>query len=235
MNTTQTRIQVLRAAERGRTQRGWLDGRHSFSFGEYFDPQRMGFRSLRVINDDRVAAGGGFPTHPHRDMEILTYIIDGELAHRDSMGNGRTIKAGELQAMTAGTGITHSEFNPSADNPTHLLQIWIVPNARGLTPEYSEWKPSAQQQELTLLASPNGDAGVLIHQDAKLYLGELEAGKELEYATSSERGLWLQVIEGAVEVDGETLHEADGAAIEGTEVLTLRANGSSKFLLFDLA
>jgi redox-sensitive bicupin YhaK (pirin superfamily) len=235
MNTTQTRIQVLRAAERGRTQRGWLDGRHSFSFGEYFDPQQMGFRSLRVINDDRVSPGGGFPTHPHRDMEILTYVIDGELAHRDSMGNGRTIKAGELQAMTAGTGITHSEFNPSAENPTHLLQIWIVPNARDLAPEYSEWKPSGREDELTLLASPHGDAGVLIHQDAKLYLGELEAERELEYTTGSERGLWLQVIEGQVEVLGETLHEADGAAIESVEAITIRAATKSKLLLFDLA
>ena len=235
MNTTTTNIKVLRSEDRGRTQRGWLNARHSFSFGEYFDPDQMGFRSLRVINDDRVAAGGGFPTHPHRDMEILTYIIEGELAHHDSMGNGRTIKTGELQAMTAGSGVTHSEFNPSAENPTHLLQIWIVPNARGLTPEYSEWKPGPDSQELTLLASPNGDAGVLIHQDAKLYLGQPEAGKALEYSTSAERGLWLQVIEGEVEVLGETLGEADGAAIEDVEAITIRAAAQSKFLLFDLA
>jgi redox-sensitive bicupin YhaK (pirin superfamily) len=235
MNTTTTNIKVLRAEDRGRTQRGWLNARHSFSFGEYFDPEQMGFRSLRVINDDRVAAGGGFPTHPHRDMEILTYIIEGELAHRDSMGNGRVIKTGELQAMTAGSGVTHSEFNPSADNPTHLLQIWLLPNARNLTPEYSEWKPGAEKQDLTLLASPNGDAGVLIHQDAKLYLGELEAGKELEYSTSAERGLWLQVIEGEVGVLGEKLSEADGAAIEGVESITIRVGEKAKFLLFDLA
>lgn len=235
MNTTTANIKVRRAEERGRTQFRWLDGRHSFSFGEYFDPEHMGFRSLRVINDDRVAPGGGFPTHPHRDMEILTYILGGELQHRDSMGNDRVIKTGELQAITAGTGVTHSEFNPSAKNPTHLLQIWVIPSERGLTPEYSEWKPQAEQKEWTLLASPNGDAGVRIHQDARLYVAELETDKELEYSTSAERGLWIQVIAGELEVHGETLREADGASIEDVEAITIRAHSKAKFLLFDLA
>ncbi len=140
--STQPRVSVRRSDERGKTKIGWLDSRHSFSFGEYYDPQHMAFRSLRVINDDRVAPGMGFGTHPHRDMEILTYVISGELQHRDSMGNGRVIRPGELQAMSAGSGITHSEFNPSRTEPVHFLQIWIVPSQRGLTPSYAEWKPA---------------------------------------------------------------------------------------------
>lgn len=232
---TKHSIIVRHAAARGRTQFAWLDGRHSFSFGEYFDPDHMGFRSLRVINDDRVAPGGGFPTHPHRDMEIITYVIEGELAHRDSMGNGRVIKAGEVQAMSAGTGITHSEYNPSSDAPTHLLQIWIVPSQRGLAPEYSEWKPTGQEKGLTLLASPDGDAGVLIHQEARLYLGQFEAGQAVDYPSDTAHGIWLQVIEGKIETLSATLGEADGAAIEGAGVLSLRALADSRFLLFDLA
>lgn len=234
---TQPRITIRRADERGHADRGWLDSRHTFSFGEYFDAGHMGFRSLRVINEDRVAPGGGFPTHPHRDMEILSYVVSGELEHRDSMGNGRINRAGELQAMSAGRGITHSEGNASQSEPVHFLQIWIVPNERGLEPSYSEWKPAGgtAKNALTLLASPAGNGGVSVHQDARLYLGQLEAGGELEYSTDASRGLWLQVIEGEVGVEGETLGEGDGAAIEETGVLTLRASADSRFLLFDLS
>lgn len=238
-NTTLTtsRVTIRRADERGRTRIGWLDSRHSFSFGEYFDEKQMGFRSLRVINDDRVMGGGGFPTHPHRDMEILSYVVAGELEHRDSMGNGRVIRPGELQAMTAGTGIAHSEFNPSRNETVHFLQIWIVPAQRGLTPEYSEWKPAGgtAPHGLTLLASPAGEGGVTIHQDARVYLGQLAAGSDATHATSPERGLWVQVIEGEVETQGVTLQAGDGAAIEGAEALTIQAGSEARFLLFDLA
>jgi len=234
-NETQPRITIRRSQKRGHAQRGWLDSRHTFSFAEYFDPQQMGFRSLRVINEDRVAPGGGFPTHPHSDMEILSYVVSGELEHRDSMGNGRVNRAGELQAMSAGNGIAHSEGNASKSEPVHFLQIWIVPNQRNLTPSYSEWKPGADTDDLTLLASPEGNGGVTIHQDARLYLGRLETGGELEYSTDLARGLWLQVIEGEVEVLDATLKKGDGAAIENAETFVLRASAESRFLLFDLA
>ena len=233
---TRPRIAIRRSAERGHAARGWLDSRHTFSFAEYFDPAHMGFRSLRVINEDRVAPGGGFPTHPHRDMEIFSYVVSGELEHRDSMGNSRINRAGELQAMSAGSGIAHSEGNASRTKPVHFLQIWIVPDTQNLTPSYSEWKPSAEMTNaLTLLASPSGESGVQVHQDARLFLGQLEAGQALEYATEATRGLWLQIIAGEVEFEGETLKAGDGAALENLQNLPLRATVDSQFLLFDLA
>lgn len=239
MNTvaTDSRITIRRANERGHTHRGWLDSRHTFSFGEYFDRAQMGFRSLRVINEDRVAAGGGFPTHPHNDMEIFSYVVSGELEHKDSMGNRRINRAGELQGMSAGSGVAHSEGNASHSKPVHFLQIWLTPNQKNLAPSYSEWKPAdGESAALTLLASPEGrDNSVVVHQDALLYLGRLEAESEIEYSTEAVRGLWLQLIAGQLEVEGETLSAGDGASLENIESLTVRANESSEFLLFDLA
>ena len=234
---TQPRVTVRRADERGHTKIGWLDSRHSFSFGEYYDPQHVAFRSLRVINDDKVAPGMGFGTHPHRDMEILTYVISGELQHRDSMGNGRVIRPGELQAMSAGKGITHSEFNPSRANPVHFLQIWIMPSERGLIPSYAEWKPATESAEgLTLLASSNGANGsVLVHQDAQLFLGRVTAGNTVTHQTQTTRGLWVQVIYGELEVAGVILKPGDAVAVESAGELALNARQQSEFLLFDLA
>jgi redox-sensitive bicupin YhaK (pirin superfamily) len=238
LSATQPRLTIRPANERGHADRGWLDSYHSFSFGEYFDEKQMGFRSLRVINEDRVAPGGGFPTHPHRDMEILSYVVSGELEHRDSMGNGRINCAGELQAMSAGRGISHSEGNASESEAVHFLQIWIVPQKQGLQPSYSEWRPTDNTTEngLTLLAAPDGASGsVPINQDVRLYLGQLAAGSTIEYATAAARGLWLQVIEGEIETLGATLGAGDGAAIEGAIALTINATQPARFLLFDLA
>ena len=207
---------IRKANDRGRTKWDWLDSRHTFSFGEYFDPQHLGFRSLRVINDDLVQPGQGFGTHPHRDMEILTYVLSGQLAHRDSMGNGRTIETGELQAMSAGRGITHSEFNASEQVPVHFLQIWITPDERGLTPSYSEWKPNGPaDRPLKLLASPTGaDGSVRIHQDARLYLGELVAHESSRHALAPGRGAWLHLIEGRVVSGSTTLSPGDALGVE---------------------
>ena len=239
MNTatnTQPRVTVRRSEDRGKTDIAWLDSKHTFSFGDYYDPEHMAFRTLRVINDDVVAPGMGFGTHPHRDMEILTWVIAGELQHKDSMGNGRIIKAGELQYMSAGRGVTHSEFNPSRQNPVHLLQIWIIPSERGLTPSYAEWKPTGPVTEpLTLLASNDPSAGIQIHQDVKLWLGRLEAASSAVYKTQADRGLWLQLISGKVEVGGEVLAPGDAAALEGVGEITVNATEKSEFLLFDLA
>jgi redox-sensitive bicupin YhaK (pirin superfamily) len=239
MNTatnTQPRVTVRRSEDRGKTDIAWLDSKHTFSFGDYYDPEHMAFRTLRVINDDIVAPGMGFGTHPHRDMEILTWVISGELQHKDSMGNGRIIKAGELQYMSAGRGVTHSEFNPSRQDPVHLLQIWIIPSERGLTPSYAEWKPTGPVTEpLTLLASNDTSAGVQIHQDVKLWLGRLEAVTTAVYKAQPERGLWLQLISGKIEVGGEVLAPGDAAALEGVGEIAVNATEKSEFLLFDLA
>jgi redox-sensitive bicupin YhaK (pirin superfamily) len=230
------KTKVLRSEERGKTNFAWLKSYHSFSFGEYFDPEQMGFRSLRVINDDYIAPGGGFGMHPHRDMEILTFMVDGQIEHKDSMGNGRVIEAGELQWMSAGKGVLHSEFNPSNANPSHLLQIWIQPDARGLTPAYAEWKPQDRKGILTLLASPDGaDNSIQIRQDARLYSGKTESEETLELPIGKERGAWVQVIRGQVEVLGETLGEGDAISVEDAEILSLRSSAGGEWLLFDLA
>lgn len=236
MKTTPAKqVSIRRSGERGHTDIGWLDSRHSFSFGEYYDPEQVAFRSLRVINDDRVAPGMGFGTHPHRDMEILTYVITGQLQHRDSMGNGGIIKAGELQAMSAGRGVTHSEFNPSRTEPSHFLQIWIQPRERGLSPSYAEWKPRGSREGLTLLASPDGREGsVMIHQDATLSLGVLRTGETLTHRTQPERGLWVQLIHGKLEAGGETLLPGDSLRVEQISDLALTASEPATFLLFDL-
>ena len=224
------------ADERGHTDISWLDSRHTFSFGDFHDPEQMAFRVLRVINDDRVLPGHGFPTHPHRDMEILSYVVSGELTHRDSMGHTRTVGAGQVQYMSAGTGVTHSEFNASATEPVHLLQIWIMPRARSLKPDYREWSaPQKPSGPLALIASPDGREGSLpIRQDVQMYVGELKAGESVTHGTRAERGLWLQVISGGLEAGGERLRAGDGLAIEGVTAAEIRAESDARFLLFDL-
>ena len=225
------------AGERGQTELGWLHSRHTFSFGNYFDPDHMGFRSLRVINDDVVEAGQGFGEHPHRDAEIFSYVIDGELEHNDSMGNGRVIKAGDLQYISAGTGLFHSEFNPSPRKPVHFLQIWLTPTMSGGEPRYAEKSlgSATRLNDLTLLfaGEPRGDA-VGIRADAEIFFGKLGLKKQLVHRSGPGRAQWLQVLEGEISVSGETLKTGDGAAIENAETLELQSRDGAQFLLFDL-
>ena len=225
------------SAARGHADHGWLDTFHTFSFADYHDPAHTSFRALRVINEDRVAPGMGFGTHPHRDMEILTYILAGRLAHKDSMGNGREITVGQLQAMSAGTGITHSEFNPSPTDPVHLLQIWLLPDRRGHTPRYAEWSPvPGNTDALTLLASPDGrENSAAIHTDALLFLVKLPASGVMTHTLAPGRAAWLQVMRGTLTLNGQTLTAGDGAAVENESALTLQASTEAEALLFDLA
>lgn len=230
-------FEVIRSESRGAAHHGWLDAKHSFSFGDYYDPGRMGFGSLRVINEDRIEAGKGFPTHPHRDMEIVTYIIDGALEHKDSMGNGSTIRPGELQRMTAGKGVFHSEFNPT-DDKTHLLQIWILPERNGLEPGYEQklFERADKQNQWCLLGSRDGRNGSLtIHQDIDLSATVLEAGKSLDYGFTEERRGYVQVVSGRVAVGGEVLESGDGAAISATASVAISAQEDTELLLFDMA
>jgi redox-sensitive bicupin YhaK (pirin superfamily) len=226
------------AASRGRTAIDWLDSWHTFSFGDYRDPQWRGFRSLRVINDDRVAPGGGFDTHPHRDMEIITWVLSGALEHRDSLGNGSVIRPGDMQRMTAGTGILHSEFNPSPTDEVHLLQIWLFPEARGLTPGY-EQKAFSQgdlQNALRLVASRTGrDGSVTIHQDADVFVAALGRGKSLNHELRPGRFAWLQVARGSVEVGGHDLGPGDGVAVSDERSLEITGREGSEIVVFDLA
>jgi redox-sensitive bicupin YhaK (pirin superfamily) len=227
----------LAASERGRTELGWLHSRHSFSFGNYFDPDHMGFRSLRVINDDVVEAGRGFGEHPHRDAEIFSYVIEGELQHKDSMGNGSVIKAGDLQYISAGNGVLHSEFNPSRENRVHFLQIWLMPEESGGKPRYAEKAlgKGAKPNALTLLfAGEPGDGAVEIRADAEIYFGKLDAGKQLVHQTATSRGQWVHVISGDLTVKGENLKPGDGLAIENATSLEFQSQAGSEFLLFDL-
>jgi len=230
---------IRHSNERGHANHGWLDTYHTFSFADYYDPAHMGFRMLRVINEDTVQPGMGFGTHPHRDMEILTYVLEGRLAHKDSMGNGREIGPGQLQTMSAGTGIQHSEFNASHAEPVHFLQIWIQPNKRGLTPRYAEWNPpvEAALQVKTLLASPEGREGSAeIAQDAYLYLVRLKKGEMLTHTLEPSRAAWVQVMRGSFHLDGCTLVKGDGTAIEDETSVQLRAaEDGAEALLFDLA
>ena len=222
---------------RGTSRTGWLESRHSFSFGEYRDPQHMGFRSLRVINEDRVVPGAGFPTHAHRDMDILSIVLEGTLEHQDSLGNGTRIRPGEVQRMSAGTGIRHSEFNPSAAEPVHFLQIWIIPERSGLPPGYEqrEFPPDERRGLLRLVASPDGAQGSLtVHQDARVFIGSLRAGGKVTYAVAPGRGVWLQVARGIVAFNGTEMREGDGAAAEHETALALEADTDTEVLLFDL-
>ncbi len=230
-------IRLRRSAERGHADHGWLDTRHTFSFAGYHDPRHMGFRTLRVINDDRVLGGGGFPTHPHRDMEIVSYVVDGALEHRDSLGTGSVIRPGDVQRMTAGTGVRHSEFNPSPDDPVHLIQIWIVPERAGVEPSYEQKRfPLAERTgRLRLVASPDGrDGSLTIHQDADLYATILEPGRTVEHAIRPGRGAWVQVIRGRVDLGGKALEEGDGAAVENEHAIALTGVEPAEVLLFDL-
>ncbi|HKX01491.1 MAG TPA: pirin family protein [Methylomirabilota bacterium] len=225
------------AAERGHFDHGWLDTSHTFSFADYHDPTHMGFRSLRVLNEDRVAPGKGFGTHSHRDMEIITYVLEGALAHADSMGNRSTIVPGDVQRMSAGTGVTHSEFNGQRDRPVHFLQIWLVPDRRGLTPGYEQKAiPEAEERGvLRLVASRDGREGsVTIHQDADLYASRLLPGERVKHALAEGRHAWLQVASGRVELNGTALGAGDGAAVSQETGLEVVALEPAHFLLFDL-
>jgi quercetin 2,3-dioxygenase len=229
-------MQVRKASERGGANHGWLDTKHTFSFAEYYDPAHMGYRSLRVINEDKVAPDRGFGRHPHADMEILTYVLDGELGHKDSMGNGSTIKPGELQRMSAGTGVTHSEMNPSKTTPVHFLQIWIMPDKRGHAPSYDQKAFPDRAGKLRVIASPDGrDGSIAIHQDAVLEAAVLADGQEVTHALGTDRYAWIQVARGSITVDGTTLAQGDGAAVRGEGTLALRAIGDAEVLVFDLA
>jgi len=231
-------IVIRKRAERGHTHIGWLDSWHTFSFGEYHDPRYMGFRSLRVINDDQVAAGAGFPTHGHRDMEILTYVISGELEHKDSLGTGSVIRPGDVQRMTAGTGIRHSEFNASHTMPVHFLQIWILPDQNRLTPSYQQIHfPSAERTDrLRLVADRHGTGGALtIHQDLRLYAGNLSTGTTLELPLQKERYGWLQVAQGTLTLQGQTVQAGDGVLVAEQERLLISTPSRAEVLWFDLA
>jgi redox-sensitive bicupin YhaK (pirin superfamily) len=230
-------ITIRPAAERGHTNMGWLNSRHTFSFGDYQDFEHMGFRSLRVINDDRVAAGGGFPTHPHRDMEILTWVLEGALQHKDSLGTGSVIRTGDLQRMTAGTGILHSEFNASKADPVHFLQIWIFPERRGLTPGYAQQSfPAADRKgQLKLVASRDGtDGSISFNQDASLYAAALDAGQRVNHTLARGRSAWVQVATGAVTLNGKRLNAGDGAAVTDEKELELVGVEEGETLVFDL-
>ena len=230
-------IKIRKAKDRGHFNFGWLDTYHTFSFGEYHDPEQMGFRTLRVINEDRIQPGEGFGTHPHRDMEIITYVLEGALEHKDSMGNGSIIRPGEVQRMSAGTGVTHSEYNSSQEEPVHLLQIWILPEAKGMKPNYEQKKYPNKEKEgqWRLMASREGhDGSVTIHQDARLYAAHLEPRQEIIYRVPSKRHTWIQVARGKAMLNERLLTAGDGAAVSEERSLTIMAKEKAELLLFDL-
>ena len=232
-------IIVRHAAERGTANFGWLDSRHTFSFGDYHDPEQMGFGALRVINEDRVSPGQGFGTHGHRDMEIISYVLEGALEHKDSIGTGSVIRPGDVQIMSAGTGIRHSEFNHSKTEPVHFLQIWVVPDRQGIAPRYEQKTfPDADKRgRLRLVGSSDGrDGSVVIHQDAKIFAALLNTGDEVTHALPHERRAWLQVVRGTVAMNGQELLTGDGAAVEDEPTLTVTAKlDGTEILVFDLA
>ena len=229
-------LNIRKANQRGHSVYDWLDSRHSFSFADYYDPEQMGFRSLRVINQDRVAPGQGFPLHPHRDMEILSFVLEGALRHKDNLGNEDVINSGEVQRMTAGTGIMHSEYNASESEEVHFLQIWIEPRATELSPGYEICRfDTLNGNRLQLLASPDGrNMSATIQQEVLLYSGRLETGQQLECPIAEGRHAWLQLLDGKLTVNGQSLLQADGLAISSVAQLTLEAFDNSRFLLFDL-
>lgn len=229
---------LRRATERGHAHHGWLESYHTFSFATYHDPQHMGFGALRVINEDRVAPGAGFGTHPHHDMEIVSYVLEGELEHKDSMGHSQVLRPGEFQHISAGTGIEHSEFNPSATQPVHFYQIWLQPQQRGIPPSYAQktFPRSDRQQRWQLVASPDGSTGsLMIHQLARIYLADLSTGEELAYAIDDQRQIWLQVLRGDLQANGHQLGPSDALAVRHERNLTLRADRAAEVMLFDLA
>src|SRR6478736_107911 len=229
---------LRRAEDRGHANHGWLESYHSFSFADYYDPKHMGFRSLRVINEDRVEPGKGFGTHSHRDMEIISYVLEGGLEHRDSMQNGAVIRPGDVQTMSAGTGVTHSEFNASRTDIVHFLQIWLLPAQKGIAPSYEQktFSTAEKQGRLRLVASPDGrDGSVTIHTDARLYSGLFERGEVAEHALLPGRHAWVQVARGEVRVQGELLRAGDGIALSDEELVRLEGVDRGEVLLFDLA
>ncbi len=231
-------LRVRRSAERGHLDHGWLDTYHTFSFGSYHDPRHMGFRSLRVMNEDWIAGGRGFGTHPHEDMEIVTYVLEGGLAHRDSLGTGSTIVPGELQRMTAGTGIAHSEANASPDRPVHLYQIWLYPERDGLEPSYEQkaFPEEERRNRLRLVASPDGSDGSLsVRQDARLYLASLDDAVSATMPLKEGRHGWVQVLRGSIELNGQALSAGDGASASEERSLEITSRGPSEVLVFDLS
>lgn len=232
------KLKLRLSKERGHADHGWLDSYHTFSFADYYDPAHMGFRSLRVINQDVIAPGAGFPTHPHRDMEIFSYILYGALAHKDSMGNGRVLEPGQIQLMSAGSGVTHSEFNPSKTEGGSLLQIWIRPRQSGLKPSYTEWHPKPEHDTAAkvLVISPDGREGsATIHQDADIYRIRLQAGDSTTHELLPNRGAWFQLIKGSVTVNGTPLQPGDAVSTEDSGTLTFSASEDAEALFFDLA
>jgi redox-sensitive bicupin YhaK (pirin superfamily) len=230
-------IHIRKSQERGHANHGWLDTYFTFSFADYYDPKHVQFRTLRVLNDDRVAAGAGFPEHPHRDMEIITYVLEGALAHRDSMGNGSVIRPGDVQYMSAGTGVTHSEFNASKSEPAHLLQIWMLPEKKGLKPVYGQknFADSEKRGKLRLVASPDGhDGSVRISQDNELYATVLGKGESVRHELKPDRHAYVQVARGSVKLNGTELQEGDGAAISAEKAVELTGVKNAEVLLFDL-
>jgi hypothetical protein len=231
-------ITIRSSQERGKVNLGWLDSHHTFSFGQYFDPRHMGFASLRVINEDVIAPSGGFGTHGHQDMEIVTYVLSGSLEHQDSLGNGSIILPGDVQRMSAGTGIRHSEYNHSSSEPVHLLQIWLLPQEQGINPSYEQKNfPIDQRQgKLRLVGSPKGDDGsVVIHQDVYLYVANLATGESVNYALEKDRVGWIQVAKGQININGYTLNQGDGAAIASESQLSISSlDDNSEILLFDM-
>lgn len=230
-------VEIRKSGERGKANFGWLDSKHSFSFGHYYDPQYMGFGPLRVINEDKVAGGGGFPAHPHSDMEIISYVLEGEMEHKDSIGTGSVIRPGDLQRMSAGTGIRHSEYNASRTEPVHFLQIWIIPEKRGLEPGYEQKTFSVEEKRgrLRLIGSRDArDGSITIHQDVDLYATVLEAGEQVEHVLRPGRVAWIQVVRGSVELNGEVLLQGDGVAVADGGDLQITCKTSSEVLLFDM-
>jgi quercetin 2,3-dioxygenase len=231
-------ITIRRASERGHANHGWLDTYHTFSFASYRDPKHVHFRALRVMNEDVVAPGQGFGTHPHDNMEIVTYVLEGALEHRDSMGNGEVLCPGEFQRMSAGTGITHSEFNPSPTEPVHLYQIWMFPRQDGIEPSYEQkrFEEVERHNRLRLVASPDAaDGSLLIHQDARIYLSSLDAGHQMTHELNAGRHAWLQVLRGQVALNGQALQTGDGAAVSDETALQIEASDDAEVMLFDLA
>lgn len=230
-------LKIRKAADRGAVNFGWLDSKHTFSFGHYYDPEHMGFADLRVINDDRIAGGGGFPTHPHADMEIVTYVVEGALEHKDSLGTGSVIRPGDVQRMSAGTGIRHSEFNASKSDPVHLLQIWMLPERKGLAPAYEQKNFAAADKRgrLRLIASRDGrDNSVTVHQDVDLYATLLAANDTVSHEVKPGRVAWLQVARGTLAINGQALSQGDGVAVEGSGKIELSGADDAEVLLFDL-
>lgn len=231
-------ITVRRAGDRGHADHGWLDTWHTFSFASYRDPRHTHFRALRVMNEDFVAPGQGFGTHPHDNMEIVTYVLEGALEHKDSMGNGEVLRPGESQRMSAGTGITHSEFNPSENEPVHLYQIWLFPDRKGIEPSYEQkrFPEEERHNRLRLVASSDAaDGSLLIHQDARVYLATIDNGTSVSQSLGEGRHAWLQVLRGSVDLNGNALQTSDGAAVSDEQNLTIRALDNAEILLFDLA